>query len=162
MFLNRVACTLVASLLAFLGGQVHSFAAICEPNFAQKFCVAGHAYDRHCTPLPDSYNDYKIDRQLHDLFELSPGMVQKGFCSVSQIRIVKNWGTISHGGFVDGTRIFVDRDFLFQIALMERDRAFDRSTYYFPQGSDTESFDLVDRHQVEKNLKRSLGASLLV
>lgn len=162
MFLNRVACTLVATLLAFLGSQVHSFAAICEPNFTQKLCVAGHAYDRHCTPLPDSYNDYQIDRQLHDLFELSPGMVQKGFCSVSEIRIVKNWGTISHGGFVDGTGIFVDRDFLFQIALMEPDRAFERNTYYFPQGSDAESFELVDHHQVEKHPKHGFGGEFVV
>lgn len=82
MFLRRIARTLCISLSVLLGSQVVSLAAICEPNFAHMVCVAEHAYERQCTPLPDSYQDYRIEEQLYDLFELSPDVTHLGSCAV--------------------------------------------------------------------------------
>jgi len=80
--LRRIARTLCVALSVLLGSQVVSLAAICEPNFARMVCVADYAYERQCTPLPDNYQDYRIEEQLYELFELSPDVSQLGFCAV--------------------------------------------------------------------------------
>ena len=142
---------LIGFIISFLA-QAVALAAACGPKFEDKLCVAEHAYARACKPLPDSYQHFRIEEQLYDLFQLSPEMVQLGFCRVEELRIVRKWGENSHSGFALGRQIVIDRTFLFEVADMPGDRAFRRVVFSFPGYTDRPMRMLRDFHEIEKRL----------
>ena len=138
-------------IISFLS-QAVALAAACDPKFEDKLCVAEHAYARACKPLPDSYQHFRIEEQLYDLFQLSPEMVQLGFCNVDKVRVLKRWHDRDIAAYVQSNQMYISRSKLFELADPNLEDSHLWDQYKWPIHHRGATFFFLDRAALKKVL----------